>query len=189
GRGGAARHPHRSGAKPPRAHPSGPGGRDLPVLLRDRPHGGGDDARTRSADRLHPRRPDDGPDPVLPHDPDRCSGDGPRARPPLPDGPASDRQAGHRKPLARPDMTPARAASPAAPLARRIAARIAADGPMTLAEYMAICLSDPAHGYYMRGDPFGAAGDFVTAPEVSQMFGEILGAWAAHVWQLLRSEE
>ena len=44
---------------------------------------------------------------------------------------------------------------------------------MSVAEYMAHCLGDPEHGYYMTRDPFGAAGDFITAPEVSQMFGEI----------------
>jgi SAM-dependent MidA family methyltransferase len=46
---------------------------------------------------------------------------------------------------------------------------------------MQIALSDPQHGYYMRADPFGR--DFITAPEVSQMFGELIGAWAAAVWQ------
>lgn len=53
---------------------------------------------------------------------------------------------------------------------------------MPVAEYMGLCLGDPEHGYYMTRDPFGAAGDFVTAPEISQMFGELLGAWAAQVW-------
>ena len=48
---------------------------------------------------------------------------------------------------------------------------------------MALCLYDTDHGYYLRGDPLGAAGDFVTAPEVSQMFGEMIGLWAAEVWQ------
>lgn len=70
------------------------------------------------------------------------------------------------------------------PLARKIKRLIAANGPMPVSEYMAICLGDPEHGYYMRGDPFGAAGDFVTAPEVSQMFGEIVGAWLVHAWEL-----
>ena len=54
-------------------------------------------------------------------------------------------------------------------------ARIAAGGPMTLAEYMAECLLHPTLGYYTTRDPFGAAGDFITAPEISQMFGELLG--------------
>jgi NADH dehydrogenase [ubiquinone] 1 alpha subcomplex assembly factor 7 len=61
--------------------------------------------------------------------------------------------------------------------------RIAEQGPITLADYMAACLTDPAHGYYRRGDPLGEAGDFTTAPEISQMFGELLGLWAAETWQ------
>lgn len=54
---------------------------------------------------------------------------------------------------------------------------------MPLDAYMARCLGDPRHGYYVTRDPLGAAGDFTTAPEISQMFGEMLGAWAAAVWQ------
>ena len=61
-------------------------------------------------------------------------------------------------------------------------ARIAAEGPMTLAEYMAICLLHPVHGYYTTRDPFGRAGDFTTAPEISQMFGELLGLSLAQGW-------
>ena len=68
------------------------------------------------------------------------------------------------------------------PLGRLIAARIAAEGPMRLDAYMALCLGHPEHGYYATRDPLGAGGDFVTAPEVSQMFGELVGAWAAQVW-------
>ncbi len=67
-------------------------------------------------------------------------------------------------------------------LAAAIRAEIAASGPMRLDRYMALCLGHPEHGYYMRGDPLGAAGDFTTAPEISQMFGELLGLWAAQVW-------
>jgi SAM-dependent MidA family methyltransferase len=67
-------------------------------------------------------------------------------------------------------------------LGRLIAARIEAAGPMRLDEYMGLCLGHPEHGYYVTRDPFGAEGDFVTAPEVSQMFGELVGAWAAQVW-------
>jgi SAM-dependent MidA family methyltransferase len=59
---------------------------------------------------------------------------------------------------------------------------IESEGPISVARYMALCLSHPHHGYYMRRDPFGAAGDFVTAPEISQMFGELIGLWAAAVW-------
>jgi NADH dehydrogenase [ubiquinone] 1 alpha subcomplex assembly factor 7 len=66
-------------------------------------------------------------------------------------------------------------------LARRI--RIA--GPITIAEYMAEALGHPEHGYYKQGDPFGLEGDFITAPEISQMFGELLGAWCAAVWETM----
>ena len=68
------------------------------------------------------------------------------------------------------------------PLAERIAARIAATGPITLADYMALCLLDPRHGYYATRDPLGAAGDFTTAPEISQMFGELIGLALAQCW-------
>lgn len=55
---------------------------------------------------------------------------------------------------------------------------------MRLDRYMALCLSHPEHGYYMRQSPFGAEGDFTTAPEISQMFGELLGLWLVHMWQV-----
>lgn len=67
-------------------------------------------------------------------------------------------------------------------LARIIAARIAATGPLTLADYMAECLLHPEHGYYTTRTPFGTAGDFTTAPEISQMFGELLGLSLAQAW-------
>ncbi|MBT4933105.1 MAG: class I SAM-dependent methyltransferase [Rhodospirillaceae bacterium] len=60
--------------------------------------------------------------------------------------------------------------------------RIRGTGPLTIAEYMEQALAHPEYGYYMRGDPFGVSGDFVTAPEVSQMFGELLGLWAGVAW-------
>ena len=63
-----------------------------------------------------------------------------------------------------------------------IAARIGAEGPMPLSEYMALCLMHPAHGYYATHDPLGAAGDFTTAPEISQMFGELIGLTLAQAW-------
>lgn len=68
------------------------------------------------------------------------------------------------------------------PLGREIAALVASEGPVSVARFMALCLGDPRHGYYMTRDPFGAAGDFVTAPEVSQMFGELIGLWCADTW-------
>ncbi len=63
-----------------------------------------------------------------------------------------------------------------------IAARIAAEGPMPLSEYMALCLMHPQHGYYATRDPLGAKGDFTTAPEISQMFGELIGLTLAQAW-------
>jgi len=60
--------------------------------------------------------------------------------------------------------------------------QIAAQGPITVAEYMAQCLLHPRHGYYITRDPLGQAGDFTTAPEISQMFGEVLGLLIAQVW-------
>lgn len=68
------------------------------------------------------------------------------------------------------------------PLTALLAQRIEADGPMSLADYMAECLLHPRYGYYATRDPFGRAGDFITAPEISQMFGELLGLWLAQVW-------
>ena len=68
------------------------------------------------------------------------------------------------------------------PLARVIAQRIRVAGPMTLADYMELCLMHPRHGYYASRDPFGAAGDFTTAPEISQIFGELCGLALAQAW-------
>jgi len=70
-------------------------------------------------------------------------------------------------------------------LARIIADVIAADGPLPIDRYMALCLGHPQHGYYMTRDPFGRAGDFTTAPEISQVFGELIGVWVAQVWQTM----
>ena len=58
-------------------------------------------------------------------------------------------------------------------------------GPITVAQYMATALGDPHRGYYggaQGRDPLGAAGDFITAPEISQMFGELIGLWCADRW-------
>jgi SAM-dependent MidA family methyltransferase len=75
------------------------------------------------------------------------------------------------------------------PLEVKIRDRIARDGPMPVAEFMTLCLYDPEHGYYNRRAPFGAAGDFITAPEISQMFGELVGLWAATAWQSIGSPD
>lgn len=71
------------------------------------------------------------------------------------------------------------------PLQRIIGQEISVGGPMTLGRYMGLCLSHPEHGYYMTRDPLGAQGDFTTAPEVSQLFGEMIGAWLADTWMRL----
>lgn len=68
------------------------------------------------------------------------------------------------------------------PLGDLLARRIAHVGPITLAEYMAECLLHPEHGYYTTREPFGTAGDFTTAPEISQMYGEMLGLCLAQHW-------
>jgi NADH dehydrogenase [ubiquinone] 1 alpha subcomplex assembly factor 7 len=71
------------------------------------------------------------------------------------------------------------------PLARKLAARIAADGPVSVHDYMEACLYDPEYGYYRKQDPLGRGGDFITAPEISQVFGELIGLWAGESWRLM----
>jgi len=68
-------------------------------------------------------------------------------------------------------------------LASKIAGLIRATGPLPVGDYMALCLFDPDHGYYTTRQPFGRDGDFITAPEVSQMFGELIGAWLTAAWR------
>ncbi len=67
--------------------------------------------------------------------------------------------------------------------------RIRETQPLSVAEYMVFALGHAEHGYYMTRDPFGARGDFITAPEISQMFGELLGLWTAVVWQGMGAPE
>ena len=64
----------------------------------------------------------------------------------------------------------------------QLIAQIAAQGPMRIDAYMQTCLLHPTHGYYTTAAPFGRAGDFVTAPEISQMFGELIGLCLAQHW-------
>lgn len=68
------------------------------------------------------------------------------------------------------------------PLAVQLVQRIRQTGPITMAEYMGECLTHPVHGYYNARDPLGATGDFTTAPEISQMFGELIGLCLAETW-------
>jgi len=69
----------------------------------------------------------------------------------------------------------------------RLIEQIALEGPMSIDAYMARCLFDPLDGYYSRHAALGADGDFLTAPLVSQMFGEMIGVWIAQTWQALGS--
>ncbi len=75
------------------------------------------------------------------------------------------------------------------PLETEIRRRIAAAGPMPVGEYMELCLTDRAHGYYTTRDPLGRQGDFITAPEISQMFGELIGLWMGAVWKQMGSPD
>jgi SAM-dependent MidA family methyltransferase len=74
-------------------------------------------------------------------------------------------------------------------LKTRLIEQITLEGPISVADYMTQCLLDPIDGYYMKRPALGAEGDFITAPMVSQMFGEMLGVWVAQVWQSLGSPE
>ncbi|MBW8707845.1 MAG: SAM-dependent methyltransferase, partial [Alphaproteobacteria bacterium] len=67
-------------------------------------------------------------------------------------------------------------------LKERIVALIEAQGPMSVAQFMTIALLDPKDGYYPNREAIGAGGDFTTAPEVSQMFGEMVGLWLVQAW-------
>jgi NADH dehydrogenase [ubiquinone] 1 alpha subcomplex assembly factor 7 len=75
------------------------------------------------------------------------------------------------------------------PLENEIRRLIAIAGPLPLGEYMRLCLTHPQYGYYINRDPLGAGGDFVTSPEISQMFGELIGLWMAAVWRQMGAPE
>ncbi|MEZ0283167.1 class I SAM-dependent methyltransferase [Methyloceanibacter sp.] len=77
----------------------------------------------------------------------------------------------------------AREPVPDASLEARLHARIARDGPLTVEDFMQACLSDEAAGVYASRQPIGGKGDFITSPEISQIFGELVGLWAVAVWQ------
>jgi SAM-dependent MidA family methyltransferase len=69
------------------------------------------------------------------------------------------------------------------PLADKIKALIRMNGPISVTDYFALCLADPEYGYYRTREPFGRHGDFITAPEISQLFGEMIGIFMVHAWQ------
>ncbi|MCB1652142.1 MAG: SAM-dependent methyltransferase [Alphaproteobacteria bacterium] len=78
---------------------------------------------------------------------------------------------------------------PLNPLEKIIKKEALSGNGLTLARFMDLALAHPKHGYYMKKDPLGRAGDFITAPEVSQLFGEILGVWAADLWMKMGAPE
>jgi len=71
-------------------------------------------------------------------------------------------------------------------LEEELRATIAAEGPIPVSRYMALCLGHPRYGYYVTRDPLGASGDFTTAPEISQMFGELIGFWCIEAWRAMQ---
>lgn len=77
----------------------------------------------------------------------------------------------------------------ASPLKERLAREIALTGPMTVADYVTRCLHDPQSGYYATRPAIGATGDFITAPMISQMFGELISLWAVELWERLGAPE
>jgi SAM-dependent MidA family methyltransferase len=70
-------------------------------------------------------------------------------------------------------------------LGDRLADQIRVGGPLSVAQYMTACLHDPHGGYYATRPAIGEDGDFITAPLVSQMFGELIGVWAVSAWTLM----
>ncbi len=68
-------------------------------------------------------------------------------------------------------------------LEEQIELQVRSSGPMSVATYMGLCLTHPTKGYYRTEDPLGTQGDFTTAPEISQMFGELIGFWLVNLWQ------
>ena len=86
-------------------------------------------------------------------------------------------------------MSAAASAAEKTPLEERLVDLIKLKGPITIADFMTDALGHPHEGYYMQGTPIGADGDFTTAPEISQVFGELIGLWLVEAWQAMGSPE
>lgn len=84
-------------------------------------------------------------------------------------------------------MTPDPALRWSTPLLAKLRAQIEQHGPLCVRDYMQTCLYDDQHGYYKTATVLGRHGDFITAPEISQVFGELIGLWCAAVWQMMSS--
>src|SRR6185312_16643048 len=149
-------HPQRAGALHPYPRQAGRALRRLPHRLRHRADHRRVLPRAGQLPRLHRLRlAHDGADPV-------AAADRRRPRPAAPA--AAARKAGVNA------------------LGELLARRIRAQGPLTVADFMAEALGHPEHGYYATRDPLGRRGDFTTASEISQIFGELIGLWCADLW-------
>lgn len=72
-------------------------------------------------------------------------------------------------------------------LSKQLQAQIKVKGPVTIAEYMKFVLTNPLCGYYMHNDVFGQTGDFITSPELGQLFGEMVAVWLLNEWKKIGS--
>ncbi|KAB2915779.1 MAG: SAM-dependent methyltransferase [Hyphomicrobiaceae bacterium] len=82
-------------------------------------------------------------------------------------------------------MSASNSAEASSALLESLRQRIQRDGPIAIDQYMTTCVADPQHGYWSKAGAIGAAGDFITAPEISQVFGELIGLWCAVAWHSL----
>src|SRR6201989_1681136 len=74
-------------------------------------------------------------------------------------------------------------------LANELRKCIKLPGQMPVRQFMTMCLTHPDYGYYVTRDPFGGSGDFITSPEISQGFGELIGLWAGSAWHMMGQPE